>query len=112
METIFAKIIRGELPSKKIYESEHVLVIEDIHPKAPIHWLFLPKSTEIVEMKDLIGKELFYWDELLKAIQHVVKLHALPGYRIVINNGRKGGQLIPHLHLHLLAGWKEEVEFP
>jgi len=99
---LFCKIINKEVPSDIIYEDEKVIAFKDIHPKAPIHLLIVPKkhipSVDHLEIEDktLMG-------ELILTAQKIAREKKLKGYRLQINVGRPAGQLIDHLHLHLLA---------
>jgi len=111
VECIFCKIINRESSADIVYEDKKFIVFKDIHPKAPLHLLILPKkhilSVNHLETRDkeLIG-ELFL---TAKKIARKVKI-AKRGYKLVFNVGRGGGQLISHLHLHLLSGWKSKKE--
>ena len=103
---LFCKIINGEIPSEKVYEDEEILAFKDIHPKAPVHILVIPKkhissAIEIEEQDEaLIGK-------MFIVIKKLAKEFGLEnGYRIVNNCGSDGGQEVMHLHLHLLGGKK------
>ena len=97
---IFCKIVKKEVPSTKEYEDEEILVFRDIHPKADLHLLIIPKE-HIVEFADLENMEV--WAKMGKVAQELIKKHNLKenGYRLV-NNGA-GAALIDHLHLHLLG---------
>ena len=105
---IFAKIIRGEIPCKKIYEDEFVLSFHDINPQKKIHVLVIPKG-EYVDLDDFNSKasdkEIV---ELNKAITYVSNLIGAKdkGYRALTNIGSDGGQEVPHLHFHIFAGEK------
>jgi len=110
-DCIFCKIGRKELPADIFYQDRDFLVFKDIRPKAPIHFLLIPKkhiiSVDHLKKEDekLIGK-LF-----LLAKKTAQKLWIdKSGYKLVFNVGKGGGQLIDHLHLHLLAGWKNKKE--
>jgi len=111
MDCIFCKIIEKKMPAEMVYKDEKFLAIKDIKPKAPLHILIIPKkhidSVNHLELKDkeLIG-ELFLVAKKIAGELGVDKT----GYKLVFNVGRGGGQLINHLHLHLLAGWKSEKE--
>jgi histidine triad (HIT) family protein len=102
---IFAKIMRGEIPSNKVLETDHVYAFEDINPQAPIHILIIPKEEVATvndfgeEHKDLIG-------EIFLAAQKIAKDKGIAedGYRLVFNCNRHGGQEVYHVHLHLLGG--------
>lgn len=105
---IFAKILRGEIPCKKIYEDDHVLSFHDIHPQAPSHILVIPKGA-YVSMDDFTAKasdgEIA---ALMRALGNIAREQGLDaeGYRVISNCGLHGGQEVPHLHLHLLGGRK------
>ena len=107
-DNIFAKIIRGEIPCKKVYENDHILAFHDINPQKKVHVLVVPKG-EYVDLDDFNNKasdkEIV---ELNKAITHVANLMGTKdkGYRSLTNIGRDGGQEVPHLHFHIFAGEK------
>jgi histidine triad (HIT) family protein len=103
---IFAKILRGEIPCKKVYEDDHVLSFHDIAPQAPSHILVLPKGP-YRDMNDFAAKASP--DEiaaLFRAVGKIAKEQGLEeaGYRVISNCGANGGQEVPHLHLHILGG--------
>ncbi|MCD6410377.1 histidine triad nucleotide-binding protein [bacterium] len=104
-ECIFCKIIRGEVSSEKILEDEDFIVIKDINPKADVHLLIIPKEhiTSLREFNsekaDMLGKMLLVSKELAKKFDQ-----AKDGYKIAINVGKGGGQIIDHFHIHFLAG--------
>ncbi len=105
---VFAKILRGEIPNKTIYEDDFVLAFYDIAPKAKIHALVLPKGA-YVDFQDLITHaSQAEVNGFLKGI--LATVHALGleenGYRLVFNTGKDSGQEVPHLHAHILAGEK------
>jgi histidine triad (HIT) family protein len=101
---IFCKIVSGQLPSKKIYEDEDLIAFNDIHPKAPIHLLVVPKEhveslmTASPHHQALTGKMLLLAPRLAR------EQGSTNGFRVVINNGPGGGQEVFHLHMHVLAG--------
>lgn len=103
MTCIFCKIVKKELPSEIVYEDKRFVAFKDIHPKATLHFLIVPRkhieSVDHVEVRDtkLMG-------ELVLTAQKIARQQKLEGYKLQINVGRKGGQLIDHLHLHLLSG--------
>jgi Diadenosine tetraphosphate (Ap4A) hydrolase and other HIT family hydrolases len=104
-DCIFCKIIRGELPSTKVFENEKVLAFNDINPAAPVHVLFVPKR-HIASMDTVRSDE---WDdiaEIHKAAQQVARQLGIAerGYRLVNNCNKEGGQVVYHLHYHLLGG--------
>ena len=105
---IFAKILRKEIPCKKVYENEFVLSFYDINPQKKIHALVIPKG-EYIDLDDFnkkaSTKEII---ELNKSISHIVSLLGIKdkGYRVLSNTGSDGGQEVPHLHYHIFAGEK------
>ncbi len=104
MSTIFGKIIKGEIPSKKIFENERILVIEDIHPVAPVHLLIMPKK-EISNLQALEKEDLGLIAEIMEVAQQMAKQFDIEeGYRLVTNSGEEGGQTVFHLHFHLIGG--------
>ncbi|MFD1034499.1 histidine triad nucleotide-binding protein [Sphingomonas hankookensis] len=103
---IFARILRGEIPAKRVYEDAFALAFHDIAPQAPVHVLVIPKGAYVS------------WDDFsarapdaeiagfVRAVGHVAREHGLvePGYRLLANVGGHGGQEVPHLHVHLFGG--------
>lgn len=104
-QCIFCKIIRGEIPSKKVYEDDQVLIIEDITPKAPLHLLALPKR-HFSNCLDMTGEDEALVGHAFRMAGDVArqKGYAASGFRIVQNNGEGAGQSVFHIHFHLLAG--------
>lgn len=104
-KTIFEKIIDREIPADIVYEDDLVIAFRDIAPKAPIHLVITPKKniTRIAEAIPDDHKLLGHL--LLKAAVVAAKMGLdKTGYRLVINNGRDGGETVPHLHCHILGG--------
>jgi len=101
IECIFCKIIKKELPSEIVYEDEKVLAFKDIKPKAPIHFLIVPKI-HIESIKSERSEEVV--KDLIKAAKKIASQRNIQGYKLVFNVGKEGGQIIEHLHLHFLAG--------
>lgn len=103
---IFARILRGELPSKKVYEDEHVLAFHDINPLAPTHILVIPKGA-YVSWDDFSEKasdaEIAAFVRASGQVAREAGLVA-NGYRVLANSGLNAGQEVPHLHLHIFAG--------
>lgn len=96
-DCIFCNVINGELPSTKGYEDTDVLVIKDIHPQAPVHWLVLSKKhiPELLEASgDLAGR-------MMNIVNKIIKDQGIEQYRIVING--KGAVFVDHLHIHILG---------
>ena len=104
--TIFARILRGELPSKKVYEDDHVFAFHDINPLAPVHVLVIPKGP-YVSWDDFSEKasdaEIAAFVRALGKIARDEGLVA-QGYRVLANTGLRGGQEVPHLHMHIFGG--------
>ena len=103
---IFAKILRGELPSKTVYEDEWALAFHDINPLAPVHILVIPKGP-YVSWDDFSGNASD--DEIagfVRAVGKVARDHQLvvQGYRLLANTGKRAGQEVPHLHVHIFGG--------
>ncbi|MBZ9569335.1 histidine triad nucleotide-binding protein [Patescibacteria group bacterium] len=102
-DCLFCKIIKKKLPSDIVYESDSVIAFKDINPKAPVHLLILPKE-HIPSVNHLKKEDRELMGELILVAQKIAKEKKLKGYKLIINVGRGGGQLIDHLHLHLLSG--------
>ncbi|MBA2368017.1 MAG: histidine triad nucleotide-binding protein [Candidatus Protochlamydia sp.] len=104
MTTIFGKIIRGELPSNKVFENDRILAIRDLHPVAPVHLLIIPKK-EIKDLQSLVPEDLGLMAEMVAVAQQLAKEFKIEtGYRLLTNNGQEAGQAIFHLHFHLIGG--------
>ena len=107
-DNIYAKILRGEIPSTKVYEDEWAIAFEDINPQAEIHTLVVPRG-KYVSWDDFSAKAP---DEeiagFVRAVGKVAREKGLvePGYRLLANVGADGGQEVPHLHVHLFGGQK------
>ena len=103
---IFAKIVRGEIPSKKVYEDDHTLAFHDINPQAPQHILVIPKG-RYISWEDFSAKasdaEI---GAFVRAVGHVAREAGLAetGYRLLANIGQHGHQEVPHLHVHIFGG--------
>lgn len=101
---IFCKIIKGEIPSTKIYEDDDMLIIKDVNPQAEIHYLLLPKEhyANIIEMSDAQAQTLA---KCIKKLSSMVdELGLSDGFRLVSNKGKNGCQSVEHLHIHILGG--------
>jgi histidine triad (HIT) family protein len=102
-DCIFCKIIKGEIPSSKVYENDKLIAFNDISPKAPIHILIVPKE-HIESAACLSGREDIA-GAVFNAVAHLAKeLNLENGFRVVTNCGSDGRQSVKHLHFHLLAG--------
>jgi histidine triad (HIT) family protein len=113
---IFCKIVKGEIPSRKVYEDDELLAFHDINPAAPVHFLLIPKkhidSLQNVTAADvpLLGRMQVLIHEL--AQEQGCRPGPEGGFRVVVNNGVEGGQEVPHLHYHVLGGsrpWKRNI---
>ena len=103
-DTIFGKIVSGEIPSEFIYEDDHCVAINDIHPQAPVHVLVIPKKG-IPRLVDAQPEDQDMLGHLMLAAGRVAEqLGVADAFRLVINNGAGAGQTVFHLHLHILAG--------
>ena len=104
MKTLFQRIIDREIPAKIEHEDDQCIVIHDIDPQAPTHMLVIPKQhiVRIAEAGTGDGELLAHL--LLTAASVAKKLNLEGGFRIVINNGKDGGETVPHLHVHVLGG--------
>ncbi|MBO9575825.1 MAG: histidine triad nucleotide-binding protein [Sphingobium sp.] len=103
---VFAKILRGEIPNKTVYEDDHVLAFHDIAPQAPTHILVIPKG-KYVSWDDFSARagdaEIAAF---IRAVGRIAREagHVAPGYRLLANTGMDAGQEVPHLHVHIFAG--------
>lgn len=105
-DCLFCKIIDGEIPSEKVYESETVLAFKDINPQAPVHILVIPKI-HIESLNDVTDDNIGVVAEvMLVAKQLAAEFNLQNGYRVVTNIGENGGQTVHHLHFHILGGEK------
>lgn len=103
VECIFCRIIRGEIASKLVKENEHVLVIQDISPKAPIHYLILPKKhIENMAAVTVDDKEICW--AMCEMVQSLHKDISGQAFNVIANNGVGAGQSVLHMHWHFLAG--------
>ena len=103
---VFAKILRGEIPCKKVYEDDHTLAFHDINPQAPIHVLVIPKGA-YVSMEDFSAQaSVAEQAAFVRAIGLVARQLGVVdgGYRVLANHGRDGHQEVPHLHMHIFGG--------
>jgi histidine triad (HIT) family protein len=103
-DCIFCKIARGEIPSKKVYEDEHVLAFHDINPIAPVHFLMIPKAHVPSLYECESGHEPALGRMLALAGRLAREQGATDGFRTIINTGRVGRQEVYHVHLHIVGG--------
>jgi histidine triad (HIT) family protein len=107
MDCLFCKIVEGSIPAKKVLETDTVLAFHDINPAAPVHVLLIPKK-HIPTMNDVTAEDASVIGELALAAQQVAEQLGVKdrGYRLVNNCNEEGGQVVYHLHVHLLGGKK------
>jgi histidine triad (HIT) family protein len=104
MSTVFGLIIQGKIPSKKVFENERILAIEDLYPVAPVHILIMPKK-EIPNLQSLEPEDFPLIGEIIQVAQRLAEEKGIEeGYRFLTNNGPDSGQTIFHLHFHLIGG--------
>lgn len=103
--TIFAKILKGEIPASKVYEDDRVLAFDDVAPQAPVHVLIIPKEP-LVNLNDASDKYEALLGHILVVAKKVAELKGIDksGYRVVMNNGAGANQSVFHMHLHVLGG--------
>ncbi|MBQ3503450.1 MAG: histidine triad nucleotide-binding protein [Oscillospiraceae bacterium] len=107
---LFCKIVAGTIPSTKVYEDETVLAFRDINPLAPVHVLVIPK-THIRDTDGVTAENSHLLAHIFEVIPQIAAAEGLEnGYRVVSNCGADGGQMVPHLHFHILGGRKLTVE--
>ena len=106
-DCIFCNIVHGKTATEFLYENKNLVVFKDIHPHAPVHLLVVPKK-HIRSINDLTPSDEIIVSALVSAGKHMAKESrvATSGYKLVFNVERGGGQMIFHLHLHLLGGWQ------
>ena len=101
-DCIFCKIINKQESSEILYENDKFIVVKDINPKAPVHLLIIPKK-HIPSVKEVGQEDKELLGELILVARELAEQKGLKGYKLMINVGREGGQIIDHLHLHLLS---------
>jgi histidine triad (HIT) family protein len=106
-DCIFCRIANGTIPSKKVYEDAEVLAFDDINPMAPVHVIIIPKK-HIPTMLDVTKTDMSSIGSMFAAAQEVARIKGVNerGFRVVINCNKEGGQVIFHLHMHVLGGKK------
>lgn len=104
MTTIFKKIIDKELPAEIVFENERILAFKDIHPVAPVHLLIICKK-EIPNLQSVQPEDFPLIAEIIQVAQRLAEEYDIAdGYRLVVNNGQEAGQMVHHLHFHLIGG--------
>ena len=106
-ECIFCRIAAGTIPSRKVFEDDRVLAFEDIHPMAPVHIIIIPRR-HIPTLLDADAEGLADIQAMMSAARMVARIKGVDqkGFRVVINCNEEGGQVVFHLHMHLLGGQK------
>lgn len=104
-DCIFCKIVRGEIPCNKVYETKELLAFDDINPMAPTHVIIIPKE-HIATLMDVKNGGANIMGNIVSAVQEVAKIKGIneKGFRMTINCNEDGGQIIFHLHVHVLGG--------
>lgn len=109
-DCLFCQIIKGEIPTKFIYQDEQIVAFRDINPKAPVHILIVPKK-HIEKLQDIGDNDTELLGRLILTAKKIAFQEKIQeGFKIIINCGQSGGQKIFHLHVHLLGGWEGGVD--
>ena len=110
-DCLFCKIIKGEIPSSKVYEDEEILAFRDINPVAPVHVLVIPKK-HIDSLVELEKEDELLIGKIYTVINKIAKQEGIDekGFRVIVNCGEDGGQEVKHLHFHLIGGKKLGVK--
>ena len=105
MDCIFCKIVNGKIPSDVVYQDEELIAFRDINPVAPVHLLLVPKR-HIASLARLDEADSPLMGHMVITASQLAKKEGIAerGYRLVVNSGKEGGQLVPHLHMHLIGG--------
>lgn len=107
-ETIFGKIVSGEIPVERLAETERVIAFPDIAPQAPVHILVIPKTTEYANVTELAAGDPSLLAEMVDVAHTLAKTHADGDFRLIFNSGPHAGQTVFHVHAHVLAGGLKE----
>lgn len=103
MDCLFCKIVKGEIPCKKVFDNEYVLAFEDIDPQAPFHVIVIPKE-HFKDVSEITSENSHIIAKVFEAIAIIARENNLEsGFRVVNNCGNDGGQTVPHIHFHILA---------
>ena len=105
MDCVFCQIVAGKIPSETLYQDEEVIAFRDINPLAPTHVLIIPKR-HIASLAQLTDDEMPLIGHMVRVANQLAREEGVAesGYRLVISSGEQGGQIVPHLHIHLLGG--------
>lgn len=107
-ETVFGKIVSGEIPVEFLAETDRVVAFPDMHPQAPVHILVIPKSTQYANVTELAAGDPETLAEMVAVAKRLAEEHANGEFRLIFNNGASAGQTVFHVHAHVLAGDLEE----
>ncbi|MCA0380439.1 MAG: HIT domain-containing protein [Actinobacteria bacterium] len=102
-ETVFSKIVAGEIPVEKLAETDRVIAFPDINPQAPVHILVIPKTSEYADVTALAAGDPELLAEMVAVAKQLAESHADGEYRLIFNNGAHAGQTVFHVHAHVLA---------
>lgn len=106
MDCLFCKIIKGEIPSTKVFENDHVYAFSDINPQMPVHIIVVPKA-HMDSANEVNAENSIYVAKIFEAVPEIAKSEGLTnGYRVITNCGEDGCQSVKHLHFHILGGGK------
>ncbi len=106
-ETVFSKIVSGEIPVDRLAETERVIAFPDINPQAPVHVLIVPKSSEYQNVTELAAGDPSLLAEMVEVAKQIAADHANGEFRLIFNNGASAGQTIFHVHAHVIANLEE-----
>lgn len=104
---VFCEIVKGNIPSTKVYEDDMILAFKDLNPQAPVHVLVVPKE-HISSANDVNAENSKYVAHIFEKIPEIAKAQGIESYRIINNCGEDAGQTVKHLHFHILGGVKME----
>ena len=102
-DCVFCKIVSGALPAKRLVEDEELIAFHDISPQAPFHALVIPKQ-HFATLNELDEEHASMAGRMFLIAKRLAAEHSLPGYRVVVNTNREGGQVVFHVHMHVLGG--------
>ncbi len=105
MDCVFCQVVAGKIPSDIVYQDEEVIAFRDINPQAPVHLLVIPRK-HIASLIQMGEEDIPLMGRIVNVANQLAKQEGISesGYRLTVNCGQQGGQLVPHLHLHLLGG--------
>jgi len=106
-ETVFGKIVSGEIPVEKLVETERVIAFPDMNPQAPVHILVIPKTSEYENVTDLAAGDPALLAEMVAVAKQLAEQYADGDYRLIFNNGANAAQSVFHVHAHVLANIEE-----